>query len=93
MGYHVKEIPRGTYGDLSKVAEELAEALDAEEQHNPVMVLVELSDIVGAVDGYLEKRFQGTVKLKDLVVMAKATQRAFKEGERTCKDPTSTTNA
>ena len=30
MGYHVKEIQRGTYGELSKIKEEVDEALDAE---------------------------------------------------------------
>lgn len=30
MGYHIKEIPRGEYGELSKVNEELLEAMDAE---------------------------------------------------------------
>jgi len=82
MGYHIKEITKGELGELSKVNEELQEALDAEEQKNPVMVLLELSDILGAVDSYLQKHYDGKLTLKDLVVMAKATQRAFQSGER-----------
>lgn len=82
MGYHIKEIPRGEFGELSKVNEELLEALDAEEQKNPVMVLIELSDILGAIDGYLQKRYEGKLTMKDLLVMSKATQRAFQSGAR-----------
>lgn len=41
-GYHISKIPRGKYGELSKVSEEILEAIDAQEQKNPVMVLLEL---------------------------------------------------
>lgn len=92
MGYHVKEITRGTFGELSKVNEELQEALDADEQNNPIMVLVELSDIVGAIDGFIEKRFNGTITLKDIIVMAKATKKAFQTGDRQCRKPLLTTS-
>lgn len=91
MGYHQKEIARGVYGQLSKVNEEVQEALDAEEQNNPVMLLVELSDIIGAIEGYLEEHFKGTIRLRDLVVMAQATKKAFQTGGRTCRDQPSTT--
>jgi len=93
MGYHVKEIQRGTYGELSKIKEEVDEALDAEEQNNPIIVLVELADIVGAIEGYLEKNFNGTIKMKDVFVMAKATRRAFESGDRTCRQNTPSTTS
>jgi hypothetical protein len=80
-GYHVADIPRGKYGELSKVLEEVMEALDAEQQGNPIMVLQELSDIVGAIQKYLEKH--PSICFQDLVTMAYATARAFEEGVRT----------
>lgn len=82
-GYHSVPIPRGEYGEISKIKEELLEAMDAERQGNVVMVLIELSDIIGAIDGYLEKRYKGAVTVKELVKMAEATQEAFKTGGRT----------
>lgn len=47
-GYHLSPIPRGTYGDLDKVYEEIEELKDAEAQGNRVMTLLELSDTIGA---------------------------------------------
>lgn len=82
MGYHKREIRKGVYGEISKIQEELQETEDAESQKNPVMVLVELSDILGAIDGYLKKKFKGVVTLDDLVTMARATQGAFESGAR-----------
>lgn len=81
MGYHLSQIPQGEYGELSKVQEEITEALDAEAQKNPVMVLIELADIVGAIEGYLETHHP-TISMTDLVKMAAATRRAFQTGAR-----------
>ena len=80
-GYHLRTIPRGEVGELTKVAEELAEALDAEEQAVQVMVILELSDLVGAIELYLEKHQPG-ITLDDLIKMARVTQRAFRSGAR-----------
>lgn len=82
MGYHLSEIRRGVYGELSKIVEELDEALDAENQKNSIMVLVELSDIIGAIDGYLLKKYEGKIGLADLIQMSLATSRAFRDGTR-----------
>ena len=90
MGYHLKEICRGKVGELSKIQEELDEAIDAEDQENQVMILIELSDIIGAVECYLEKKFDGVITIEDLVTMAKATRRAFLSGARTCRDSNTT---
>lgn len=57
MKFHKRKIPRGKYGELSKVKEEVEEALDSEEQGLRIMTLIELSDILGAVDGVLKKHF------------------------------------
>jgi hypothetical protein len=81
-GYHVRDIIQGKYGELSKIREELDEAYDAEEQNNNLMILVELADIIGAINGYLEHKFQNTVSIQDLVKMSEATQRAFNSGHR-----------
>ena len=81
-GYHLKPIEKGELGELSKVREELDEAVDAQEQGVSVMVLVELSDLVGAVEAYLAKHHPGTT-LEDLQKMAAVTRRAFQSGRRT----------
>ena len=80
-GYHKRPIPKGELGELSKVAEELAEARDAEEQGVKIMLLLELSDLVGALQLYLEKHHEG-ITLDDLVKMSDVTQRAFQNGHR-----------
>ena len=56
FGYHTKEIPKGELGEFSKVQEEYDEFLDALEQDNPVMAIVELCDLYGAIKKYKEKR-------------------------------------
>lgn len=81
QGYHAKIIAKGEYGELSKIKEEMEEALDAECQKNPVMVLMELSDMIGGIEGYLKKHHP-TVTLEHLVTMARTTQRVFESGER-----------
>lgn len=81
MGYHLAKIPRGNYGEISKIEEEVAELRDADNQDCDVMVLVELSDLVGAIEGYLEEKFTGFT-IQDLIKMAAITRRAFENGER-----------
>ncbi len=85
-GYHVKKIAPGQFGELSKIQEEIEEAFDAEEQGNKLMVLVELADIIGAIDGYLALKFKNTLTVQDLVKMAEATRRAFENGHRKPKE-------
>lgn len=80
-GYHLKQIARGTLGEISKIQEELDELKDAAEQGCRVMELVELSDLVGAVRAYLERHHPG-YHVTDLLHMAKITSRAFIAGER-----------
>ncbi len=80
-GYHLREIPQGTPGELSKVLEEVHECLDAEAQNNPIMVLTELSDLYGAIEMYLEKHHP-TFNMHHLANMSEATHRAFKVGRR-----------
>lgn len=81
-GYHLKEIKKGVVGELSKVYEEVEEIKDAEEQGVDVMILVELSDMLGATQLYLEKHHP-SISIQDLLKMSEVTQRAFKTGGRT----------
>ena len=55
-GYHIREIKKGIVGEFSKVAEEFLEFEDAVEQSSVVMALVELSDLVGAIEAFFAKR-------------------------------------
>jgi hypothetical protein len=85
-GYHLTEIPVGEYGELTKIIEELQELIDADEQGAKLMVLQELSDLIGAIDGYLLKHFNGQFSIADLEKMASITKRAFESGARKAKE-------
>jgi hypothetical protein len=80
MGYHTTEIRKGVFGQSSKIEEEYEEWKDALGQDNPIMELVELSDMLGAVDEYVKKRFN--MDIHQVLKMTAATQRAFKSGSR-----------
>lgn len=64
FSWHNRKIKKGTYGELSKVEEELDEAREALEQGNKLMFLIELSDVIGAVEGIIE---QHGLSLNDLI--------------------------
>lgn len=80
MGYHIAKITKGEYGKFSKIQEEYQEACDALVQNNPVMVLLELSDLIGAIEGYAKSY---NMTLDDVLNMKNATHRAFEDGTRT----------
>jgi len=77
MPYHEVEIPKGEYGELSKVQEELLEAMDADKRGHDIMLLIELSDLVGAVAGVAEKRFGFSIE--QLVKFAKLRSSVARE--------------
>jgi hypothetical protein len=81
-GYHLTEIPRGTFGEISKILEEAAELKDAMEQGQKLMCLIEISDLYGAMEGYLKKTYGDKVTMTDIHNMAYATMRAFESGRR-----------
>ena len=81
-GYHVKDIKRGELGEFSKIREEFEELEDALEQGNNVMALLELADMLGAMEEFIKK---WNLTLKDLNKMKEATQKAFKDGTRTSR--------
>lgn len=78
--FHQKEISKGVLGELSKIREELEEAEDAEEQGQDLMLLVELSDLVGAV-GLVSEKYG--ISLDQLVTFAKLRR---KVGEQVARD-------
>lgn len=84
MGYHIMDIPRGHYGEASKVMEEALEFQDAVNQGVVLMALVELSDLYGAIQGYLEQHFPG-LTMEDLAKMSEVTRRAFASGTRVAR--------
>lgn len=82
MTYHLKEIKKGRYGESSKILEEVMELIDSEEQQCKIMALNELSDLIGAIDGYLKQNYP-YLTLYDLIKMSDITHRAFLSGTRT----------
>lgn len=85
-GYHTSDIPKGKAGEFSKIEEEFFEAKDAFETKNPVMLLLELSDMVGAIERFLDRHYPG-IDLDDIVTQAKLTNEVFKRGYRENRDP------
>lgn len=80
MGYHANEIPKGEFGKWSKIKEEFLEAEDAYTQENPVMLLLELSDLLGAIGEFALKKYN--ISIYELLAMTKATRSAFEDGTR-----------
>lgn len=81
MAYHKREITKGVLGEVSKIREELEELEDALEQGNKILALCELADLYGALDHYL-KANHSEIAMKDLRIMAKATEESFLDGTR-----------
>lgn len=79
MGYHKKKIPKGILGEFSKIEEEFLELKDAVEQEDKILILCELSDLLGATEEYIKKY---NLTLRDLKVFSDKTKEAFKEGIR-----------
>lgn len=80
MGYHKRKIDKGVLGEFSKIQEEIEELQDAAEQENKVLILVELTDLIGAIQAYTETKYN--IGLNDLMKFNKLTQEAFREGKR-----------
>lgn len=95
--FHKKDIKKGVYGELSKIEEELQEAYDAQEQGQDLMLLIELADMVGAIEGVAKTKFgfsleqlQKFAKLRSEVAIEEETEVKRKEVERLITDPIST---
>jgi hypothetical protein len=83
MGYHKYKINKGTLGLPSKIREEYEEFVDAVQQENHIMAIIELSDMLGAMEAYI-KRYK--MNLDDLIIMKNATKSAFEDGSRKSND-------
>ena len=79
MGYHNRVIFKGKYGEFSKIEEEMDELKNAIEQNNKILMICEMSDLIGAIEEFAVK--QG-ITLKDLKEFSDLTKSAFKEGKR-----------
>ena len=80
-GYSARAIPKGRYGQFSKILEEVEELEDALEQGVDIMSMVELSDLYGAMEGFVDTRFPG-FSMEDIKKMSAVTKRAFRNGYR-----------
>jgi phenylalanyl-tRNA synthetase alpha subunit len=79
-GYHDALIPKNSIGTFEKILEEFEELKDAKMSKNKIMELVEISDLIGAIELYVKKEYN--ISMDDLNVMNKITQRAFLNGRR-----------
>lgn len=80
-GYHNRIIRKAKAGTADKVIEEAKEYKDAMDSDNPIMGLVELSDVYGAIECILEQDHPH-VSMSDLRSMSNVTRRVFKSGHR-----------
>ncbi len=80
MGYHKKDIKRGIIGEFSKIKEEFDELEDAFEQDDKILQICELTDLIGAIELYVESKFNLT--LQDLKTFSDKTKSAFIEKRR-----------
>ena len=78
-GYHTHKIEKGVLGSLTKIQEELDELKDAEEQKSKILIMVELSDLYGAIEEYCINQ---NINMEDLKTFSDITKRAFKNGRR-----------
>lgn len=80
-GYHMVHIEKGKLGELSKIQEELDELKDAHWQGVKIMQAIEISDLLGAIESYVERHLAG-ITMTDINRMKDVTRRAFKNGHR-----------
>lgn len=79
MGYHKTEIEKGTIGHFSKIKEEFQEAEDAFNQNDEILIIVEMADMVGAIEEYIKR---WNLDLTSLKKFSDKTKSAFKDGTR-----------
>jgi len=80
MEYNINKIQKGIFGEFSKIQEEWDELTDARNQGGKILELCELSDLYGAIEGYIKNRYQ--ISMDDLKQMSEMTQSAFLDGSR-----------
>jgi len=80
MGYHKKEIIKGVLGEYSKIKEEFDEFTDAHQQLDSILMLCELSDMIGAIEAFTYGNWN--IDLLQLKEFSDKTKQAFQEGKR-----------
>lgn len=75
FSWHNRPIKKGIYGEFSKVEEEVDEAREALEQNNHLMYLIELSDVIGAIEKIAENH---GLTLEDLINFSKKVKESKK---------------
>ena len=78
-GYHIMEIEKGKLGEFSKIEEEFNELLDAHIQNDPILMLCECSDLIGAIKHFAVNY---NVSLEQLINFNNKTEDAFISGKR-----------
>jgi phosphoribosyl-ATP pyrophosphohydrolase len=79
--YHKNIIQKGEYGHFSKIIEEFQELIDANKQKDKILEIIELSDLIGSIEGYIEKKYNN-LTLEDLIKFSYKTKESFKTGKR-----------
>ena len=79
MGYHQVDIQKGVLGEFSKITEEYNEAFDGWMQGNDILILCELSDMIGAIEEYINRY---NLTIENLKEFSDLTKSAFKDGKR-----------
>lgn len=79
MAYHKNKIEKGELGEFSKIKEEFQELEDAVEQQCKVLIIYELTDLIGSIEEYA-KKFNLTIV--DLIRFSDKTKQSFEEGKR-----------
>lgn len=80
MAYHKAYIEKGDVGEFSKILEEFNELKDAFNQNDKVLMICELTDLIGAIQLFAEQKFN--LSIEDLIKFSDKTIEAFKEGKR-----------
>jgi hypothetical protein len=80
-GYHLVPIRKGVLGELSKVQEELDELSDGFAQKDRILMSVEVADLYGALELFVEKHLPG-LTMEDVAKFSATTRRAFTNGRR-----------
>ena len=75
FSWHNRPIKKGVYGEFSKVEEEVDEAREALEQNNSLMYLIELSDVIGAIEKVAENH---GLSLQDLINFSRKVKESKK---------------
>lgn len=79
MGYHKNKIDKGVLGEFSKIKEEFQELEDAFQQDSKVLIICELTDLIGSIEAYASTF---SLTLDDLISFSNKTKESFKEGKR-----------